>query len=199
MPFVTWTLFVSLAFADGEAALAEYKRLSGEMEMFGQRHMWKGVDKHYLKMEELNVTIKESDYVLGAQAAQELGKMRDAAERLRAAEELNGSNKTRQWLREIEEGYGNVDLKVTSKGEIKLEIDEYPMDPIKRNVIDVAQTQLLSEGAFIGMLPVGHYTFVDYEFDVQSGVSIRLELSPKQRRNGLVQPKYIDHTNFDVE
>ena len=43
MTFMTWLMLASAVWASGEAELAEYKRLSGEMEMLGQRAQWKGV------------------------------------------------------------------------------------------------------------------------------------------------------------
>ena len=195
MTFMTWLMLASAVWADGEAELAEYRRLSGEMEMLGQRAQWKGVSKHFEKMCQLTVSIKEKDYLLAAQAAQEMGNMRQAVEHLRAAVEINPKQSTQRWLSQIEEGYGNVELRLLTKGEPKLEAHSYPVDPVKRNVINVAQEMLNETDEFIGMLPVGDYTFIDYQFEVQSGVAIQLELSPKQRRNGLIAPLFIRHND----
>lgn len=193
MGLMSWLWLLSISWADGEAEQAEYRRLSGEMEMLGQRAQWKGVSKHFMKMQQLNVSIEEKDYLLAAQAAQELGHMRIASEHLRAAVNLNPSKKTQRWLSEIDEGYGNVELRLLTKGEPKLEAHGYPVDPVKRNVIHFAQQTLLETDEFVGMLPVGNYTFIDYHFEVQPGVAIQLELSPKQRRNGLISPRIIKH------
>lgn len=195
MTFMTWLMLASAVWASGEAELAEYKRLSGEMEMLGQRAQWKGVSKHFEKMCQLDVNIKEKDFLLAAQAAQEMGNMRKAVEHLRAAVEINPKQSTQRWLSQIEEGYGNVELRLLTKGEPKLKAHSYPVDPVKRNVITVAQEMLNETDEFIGMLPVGDYTFIDYQFEVQSGVAIQLELSPKQRRNGLIAPLFIKHDN----
>ena len=195
MTFMTWLMLASAVWASGEAELAEYKRLSGEMEMLGQRAQWKGVSKHFEKMCQLDVNIKEKDFLLAAQAAQEMGNMRKAVEHLRAAVEINPKQSTQRWLSQIEEGYGNVELRLLTKGEPKLKAHSYPVDPVKRNVITVAQEMLNETDEFIGMLPVGDYTFIDYQFEVQSGVAIQLELSPKQRRNGLSAPLFIKHDN----
>ena len=195
MTFMIWLMLASAVWASGEAELAEYKRLSGEMEMLGQRAQWKGVSKHFEKMCQLDVNIKEKDFLLAAQAAQEMGNMRKAVEHLRAAVEINPKQSTQRWLSQIEEGYGNVELRLLTKGEPKLKAHSYPVDPVKRNVITVAQEMLNETDEFIGMLPVGDYTFIDYQFEVQSGVAIQLELSPKQRRNGLIAPLFIKHNN----
>lgn len=191
MHLFTWLLIVSLSRAEGEAEQAEYRRLSGEMEMLGQRDQWKGVSKHFDKMIQLDVRIKEKDYLLAAQASQELGQMRAAVNHLRAAFEINPSKRTLNWLSEIEESYGNVELRLLTKGEPNLKVHGHYVDPIKRNVITVAQQSLEENREFVGMLPKGTYTFIDYEFEVQSGVAIHLELSPKLRRNGLTAPKII--------
>ena len=61
--------------AEDQQAAAEYRRISAEMERLGKRNAWAGVDKRFREVQLLEADISIQHYLLGAQAAQELGNM----------------------------------------------------------------------------------------------------------------------------
>ena len=48
-----------------------------------------------------------------------------------------------------------------------------------------------ADGVFVGMLPKGDYTFADQAFSVEPGISLRIEVNPRSRRQGIIDPVII--------
>jgi hypothetical protein len=177
--------------ADEDANEAEYRRLASEMERMGRQEIWSGVEKRFSEIEELEVTLSIEHYLLGAQSAQAMGNMLLVQDRLRKAIGQKRTRQIEEWLTDIERNYGNASLKASSKGEALLTPKEWPMDPIQRNSITVAQKYIDKQREFSGLLPKGNYTFIGHSFLVEPGLSIKLEFSPKQREKGLIKPEVI--------
>jgi hypothetical protein len=112
---------------------------------------------------------------------------------------LKRKRKVVSWLNEIEENYGSVFLKASSKGDAKLQTLDMPIDPTQVNVIKTAQQKLVKNRKFNGLLPKGEYTFVEHKFTVNPGVNIKLEISPRQRKKGLVKPKITESESSSFE
>ena len=180
-------LFSGTTYAD-EATQAEYRRLARDMERLSKRQVWQGVDKRFRELQNTKESIEFEHCLIGAQAAQELGNMENVQDRLQLALKVKRKKRVINWLSEINENYGRVTLKATSKGEVDLLPNEMPMDPIKNKSIVIAQNRLQEKGEFSGLLPTGEYTFIGHPFTVDSGVDIKLAISPKQRKKGLGQP-----------
>ena len=66
-----------------------------------------------------------------------------------------------------------------------------PLDPNRRVAVQAAIETCANEGKFNGLLPKGEYEFVGQSFKVDPGVTVRVEVSPKMRRQGLVEPTII--------
>jgi hypothetical protein len=188
---ITILCFSLPALAEDQAAAAEYRRISAEMERLGKRNAWTGVDKRFREVELLDAEISMEHYLLGAQAAQELGNMLEVNHRLRSAAEIKRSRQVTEWLAEVEQNYGRVTLRATTKGSAELKPVEMPIDPVQRNSINVASKRLANERVFDGLLPQGEYTFIDHSFSVDPGISVNLEMSPRLRRSGLIKTKVI--------
>ena len=63
-----------------------------------------------------------------------------------------------------------------------------PFDPNQRKALDAAVRMAKQDGVFDGMLPKGDYVFAGQKFSVEPGISVRIEVSPRMRRQGLIDP-----------
>ena len=120
-----------------------------------------------VKVEALGVAIQYDHYLLGAQSSQELGNIYVALQRLRKARTIKKRTQTQNWIDNIEREYGLVHIEISSRRKrknAKLLPFEPPLDPVKNSAIKYAQQQMISEGAFYGMLPLGKYELVGQNF-----------------------------------
>lgn len=164
------------------AKRAEYDRIVLEMEKMEKNAVWVGVDKRFQDLEKLDVEIAFDHYVLGAQAAQEIGNILACKDRLRKALELKPKRKQiRQWYTMIENDYGPVSLS-SSRKEAFLERADVVMDPVHAKAIVFAQGKLEKKGKFEGLLPIGNYNFTGQQFLLEAGVAVQLDISPRMRR-----------------
>ena len=53
-----------------------------------------------------------------------------------------------------------------------------PFDPDQRKAVEAAIKSVADDGMFVGMLPVGEFTFSGQAFKVEPGLSVRIEVSP---------------------
>ena len=174
---------IRLVFAAPKSANeAEYERLVSEMSRLSKTQNWGVVNKRYDELEKLGMEIKVNDLLLGAQAAQEIGDIFAAKERVAAALILREKKSTREWYTQLDNEYGHVTLIAKSKGNRSLTQQTMSMDPIKGRSISYAQEKLQDDGEFTGMLPVGEYDFGGQQFTVAAEMSIHLEISPKLRK-----------------
>ncbi len=170
-------LVVSVPAFAASADEAEHIRLSEETRKLAARNAWRGVEAAYLKMEELEkrgVVLTVDDYLLGVQAARQLGNVLDVYNRLKKADGVAPSDELKGQIAAIEGSFGVVDLDVDDKfkGTFELKPAAMPFDPGQRKAIEVAQKQLAETRKFKGMLPFGQYTIGERSFTVQKDVAI---------------------------
>jgi cellobiose-specific phosphotransferase system component IIB len=174
-----------------DVAEAEHERLAEEMKQLAERRVWSGVERNFQELLQLGVALTIDDYLQGAYAARELGDVKAVHERLSAAARLKSRKDVVDWLWDIDNNYGVVELIATSGRHATLEAAEMPFDPNQRKAVEQAIELADKENQFIGMLPKGNYNFAGQAFSVDAGLSVRIEVSPKQRRKGLVEPVII--------
>jgi hypothetical protein len=176
---------------DPQTVAAEHARLSDEMETLASRQIWSGVDKTFRKLDRLGTELSEKDYLHGAYAARELGDVLSVYERLKAAARIHGTREIVDWLWDIDNNYGRVELVTVPPRATTLEAATMPFDPNQRKAVEAAIASTSADGLFYGMLPRGDYSFSGQAFHVEAGVAVRIEVSPRVRRQGVVAPKII--------
>ena len=187
----TLLLFVALggpAHASGDVVDAERTRISGEMDKLVQRQVWAGVERKFAELEALEVDLSVDDYLNGATAARELGDVQSTYLRLKAAARIKGSKEIVDWLWDIDNNYGHVELVSVPARSAELTVATPPFDPNQRKALDAAVRMAKQDGVFDGMLPKGDYVFAGQKFSVEPGISVRIEVSPRMRRQGLIDP-----------
>lgn len=170
---------------------AEHARLSDEMERLSQRQIWEGVDKTFRKLLRLEVPLTEKDYLTAAFAARELGRVLQVRDRLKEAARIHGTREIVDWLWDIDNNYGRVELVSVPARSSTLAPKVMPFDPNQRKAVEHAVRSVEDDGLFVGMLPKGEYTFSGQQFSVEAGIDVRIEVSPRMRRQGLIEPVYV--------
>lgn len=184
---LTLALSASPAQAKDETQ-AEHDRLSGEIDKLASRLVWSGVERKYRELERLGVEPGFDDLMHGATAARELGDVERCYQRLKGAAKLNSTKDVLNWLWEIDSNYGHVELLTVPSRAAELEVAEMPFDPNQRKAVEFAMAGTRQDGIFVGMLPKGVYTFATQGFQVEPGLAVRIEVSPRVRRQGLIDP-----------
>lgn len=179
------------AAAATDATDAEHERLSEELEDLARRQIWKGVEQRFKDIEQLGIEPSFDDYLQAAYAARELGDVQSAYERLKAAARIKKTKEVTDWLWDLDNHYGHVELLTQPSRSATLTCPSKPFDPNARNAVDAAIEQARDDGRFVGMLPKGDYVFEGQKFTVEPGVSVHIEISPKMRRRGLIDPVII--------
>ncbi|NOY28283.1 MAG: hypothetical protein GXP62_20680 [Oligoflexia bacterium] len=172
-------------------AQAEADRLSDDIEKLAGRQIWAGVERKYRELERLETDIGFEELMNGATAARELGDVEHCYQRLKAAAKLRPSKDVVNWLWDIDNNYGHVELLTVPSRSAELAVNEMPFDPNQRKAVEAAVVSASSDGIFVGMLPKGKYTFASQSFEVQPGLAVRIEVSPRMRRQGLITPVII--------
>lgn len=172
-------------------AQAEADRLSDDIEKLAGRQIWTGVERKYRELERLGTVIGFEELMNGATAARELGDVEHCYQRLKAAAKLQPSKDVVNWLWDIDSNYGHVELLTVPSRSAELGVTEMPFDPNQRKAVEAAVASASSDGIFVGMLPKGKYIFASQSFDVQPGLAVRIEVSPRMRRQGLITPVII--------
>lgn len=167
---------------------AEHARIADEMERLGERNVWSGVDRLYRKLEALGVDPTLDDYMLGAYAARELGQVLAVRDRLKSAARMHQSKDIVEWLWKIDNTYGRVELVSVPPRSTTFEAGVMPFDPDQRKAVEAAVQSVADDGMFVGMLPIGEFTFSGQAFKVEPGLSVRIEVSPRVRRQGPIAP-----------
>ena len=175
-----------------DAVEAEHERLSDEIEKLAQRQVWSGVERKFEELEGLeSVQLTFDDLLHGAHAARELGDVAAAYERLKHAAKVEGTKEVVDWLWDIDQNYGFVELVSVPPRSAVLQAELMPFDPNARKAVDAAIESARQDGIFVGMLPKGSYEFAAQPFRVEPGVNVRIEVSPRMRRQGLIDPVYV--------
>lgn len=160
---------------------AEYVRLSTEMERLAAKGTWDGVERSYLRMQELGMQPRYEEHYLGAQAARAAGDVGAARARLQAALGERSEDDARTWLTEIDRNYGPVEL-ISLPGAHALVAAEVPFEAGAARAVEFAQHKLATDGRFVGLLPNGAYRFGTYDVDVIPRIQARrLDLTEEAR------------------
>lgn len=170
------------------ATQAEHDRLSEEMERLVQRQVWTGVEQTFEELERLDVALTQQDYLHGAFAARELGNVQSVYERLILAKELGSTQEINDWLMNLVQNYGHVELMTVPNRGTELTAELMPFDVNQRKAVEMAIAAASDDGHFVGMIPRGNYVFAGQPFTVDPGVSVRIEVSPRTRRQGIIEP-----------
>lgn len=184
-------LTLSPAHAGKDVIQAEHERLVDEMETLVQRQVWSGVERKYKEMEKLDIELTQEDHLHGAYAARELGDMEAVYDRLKKAASIDPTKEVIDWLWEIDSNYGHVELITVPNRSTELTIDEMPFDTSQRKAVEIAIGEAKDEGTFTGMIPKGNYTFAGQPFTIEPGIGVRIEVSPRIRRQGIIEPVII--------
>lgn len=176
------------AFA-ASAAEAEHIRISEQMRKLATRNVWRGVESNYQKLldlEKKGVTLTVDDHLLGVQAAQALGSVQDAYDRLQAADSVAPSDDLKSQIAAIDASYGRVDLDVDDRfdGDFTLKPATMPFDPGQRKAVEVAAARIQAERKFLGMLPYGRYTLGERAFEVTKGGAVVEVFIGKKKAGG---------------
>lgn len=172
----------SNAQAADDVSEAEHVRLSEDIEQLASRQLWSGVEKRFLELEKLGVTLTYEDLVHGAYAARALGNTQATYDRLRQAARLKGTRDVIDWLSSIDANYGHVELICHQSRNAVLTVAEMPFEPDQRTAVEASIETLKRDGSFTGLLPRGTYYFNETEFKVEPGIAVRIELSPKLKK-----------------
>ena len=158
----------------GEREAAEHQRFLEEMRKLSARNAWTGVERNFqllLKLQDEGEVLTAEDWMLGAQAARNLGNMTNCRERLAASVRIKPEREAVALLEEIDRSYGLVDLSADKGVDATLAPAAMPFIPDQRKAIELAQAQVVETGAFEGILPAGTYTYGSEEFLLSAGTA----------------------------
>jgi hypothetical protein len=178
---------------EAAAAAAEADRLSGEIRNLASRQVWSGVERKYRQAVSLGSPLPMDVHLVAAYSARDRGEILDVYDRLTRAASQGATKEVVDWLWDLDHNFGRVYLHADRKGTADLSIKVQPLDPNRRQVVEAAVIKCRETGEFRGLLPRGDYRFVGQEFRVEPGISVRVEVSPKVRRQGLVAPTIVYH------
>ena len=150
------------------------------MRKLSARNAWTGVERNFqllLKLQDEGEVLTAEDWMLGAQAARNLGNMTNCRERLAASVRIVPEREAVALLEEIDRSYGLVDLSADKGVDAVLAPAAMPFIPDQRKAIEFAQAQVGETGTFEGILPVGTYTYGAEEFLLSAGTAaVEIEL-----------------------
>jgi len=181
----------SLSVKEQAAIDAEIDRLSGEIRTLARRQVWAGVERKYAQVVKLPGEVPSEIHLTGAYSARETGDLLEVYERLIRAATNSADPTVVDWLWDLDHNYGRVTLIADRRRTAELRSEDMPLDPNRRNAVQAAIQVCADEGKFNGLLPKGKYEFVGQAFKVDPGVGVRVEVSPKMRRQGLIEPTIV--------
>ncbi len=170
---------------------AEAERIADEIQKLARRRVWTGVERKYAQLVALNQVVGATVHLTAAYSARETGDLLLVYERLMRAAQVEPSREVVDWLWDLDHNYGRVELLADRRRTALLEAETMPLDPNRRKVIESAIDVCRDKGSFTGLLPRNTYRFVGQEFNVEPGISVRVEVSPKMRRQGMVEPTIV--------
>lgn len=180
--FVVQFLLIAGYPRDGTAktveAEAELVRLQSDIVRLMQRNAWKGVERAYLAMLDLDTDLRAQDHMAGEQAARLRGDISSAYVRLSAAigdrDSVSANSKpdikdALLRLQSIEQRYGRVSLEVQSGRIPALVRFDWPFPREERVAIEVGRVTLAKERVYKGFLPIGKYMIDGQFFEIDPG------------------------------
>ena len=157
--------------------VAEYRRLSQEIESLAARNAWGGVERIYLDMHATAAPVQPNAHVLGARAAMHRGDVTAARDRLRLAVAHDPTREdASDRLTAIRQEYGAVSLMGDHRVH-RLSIEAMPFDPNRARAITFAIAAVDETGTYHGLLPEGTYQFGPHTVEVEPGItSTRIDI-----------------------
>lgn len=153
---------------ESQVASAEYNRLSERLSRLAKKGHWGGADRIYRDLRALDSALSYRDLFIGAQVERRRGNVQAAYKCLRDAAKIEGTREVIDWLVALEEQYGPVSVTLERQADSRL-VPEGPMFlPEHQKAIDYAQSLLLANRAFEGLLPVGGYTVGGQRIEVRA-------------------------------
>jgi hypothetical protein len=178
--FVLLFLVLGTPISAQAGAKQEYHRLHDEMGNLAARGAWKGVDRTYASMVELEekglIELTYADHLLGATAAKTLGDVNrtwEAGTRANTADPMG--MEAQEMLAVIFANFGQVQLKVKKNldREPTLEAKDLGFNPEQLRVVQAAQQALLETRSYAGLLPLGRYVLAGQQnFGIDGGAPI---------------------------
>ncbi len=177
--------------ATRRAVHGEMDRLSGEIKALGRRQIWVGVERKYSQLLKLEVPAPAQVHLVAAYSARERGDLLEVHSRLMRAASVEPSEVVIDWLYDLDHNYGRVELNAERKRSVVLVVREMPLDPNRRKAVEAAVKSCANQGQFNGLLPRGAYQFYGQDFNVEPGIAVLVEVSPRVRRQGVNKPTII--------
>ena len=174
-----------------DATMAEMHRISDEIRHLGRRQIWSGVERKYMQLLKLTEPAPSDVHLVAAYSARERGELLQVYDRLSRAAQGKASQAIVDWLWDLDHNYGRVELIADRRRTAVLIAKEMPLDPSPRKAVQTAIAVCDDKGKFNGLLPRGEYVFVGQKFRVEPGISVRVEVSPKMRRQGMNEPTIV--------
>ncbi|MBT3221824.1 MAG: hypothetical protein HN348_22325 [Proteobacteria bacterium] len=155
---------------------AEYNQLSQEMSSLATRNFWTGVERAYVKLEQLDgCELSFQHHQLGAEAARFVGKTSEMVQRLRRGHELEPAAGLDSAITATEDNYGQVYIQGKQQRPPKLVREAMPFSPDQRKSIERATEVLANTGQFDGLLPSGDYVAGGVAFSIQPGSPVEVD------------------------
>ena len=174
-----------------EADMAEVHRIADEIRNLGRRQIWSGVERKYVQLLKLEQPAPSDVHLVAAYSARERGELLAVYDRLTRAAEGKVTQAVVDWLWDLDHNYGRVELIADRRRTAELRAKEMPLDPSPRKAVQMAIEVCDEKGKFKGLLPRGEYVFVGQKFRVEPGIAVRVEVSPKMRRQGMNEPTIV--------
>jgi hypothetical protein len=158
--------------------VAEYERLTQELEVLASKNAWSGVERTFQELLATGVPPSAADWLRGAESARVVGDIGTVYLRVREARKVEPDNRMIvEWLYAMDQQFGQVVLACDLGSLIQLRCDAMPFDPEAQRAIRFAQQQIRDTCWFDGRLPEGNYRFYEKEIQVVPQVqTVRLDL-----------------------
>ena len=170
------------AFGGKAEASAEHTRLQEEMLRLSQKNAWAGVDRTYRLLEDLPVDLTLDDHLFGAEAAMETGDMltgllrlqRGLEGELQSSDPASPFQQAKGKIGELQAQYGMVHIVLANDNIVPaLFRSPMPFSARERTAISYAQSQLVEEREFMGLLPIGTYRLDVEQIEVIAGQAVQ--------------------------
>ncbi|MEE2750337.1 MAG: hypothetical protein VX519_02835 [Myxococcota bacterium] len=158
--------------------MAEYHRLSDEVQRLAERGIWQGVRKNFVELEALEVPLEYDDLLIGAQLARMDGNVLATQRYLKLAAPIKGTRNVIEWLWAIDNGFGHVALKVPEGKPAVLVAEVMPIVPDMRLSVVAASAVVKNGENFVGLLPTGAYTINGRPFRVEANQPVLEVVAP---------------------
>lgn len=167
--------------------VAEYERLSQELEALANRSAWAGVERTFQALLATGVTPNATDWLRGAEAARSIGDIGTTYQRVREARKASPDDRLIvEWLYEMDHHFASVFLACDEGSLIQLRVEVMPFDPEAQRAVRFAQAQIRERCYFDGRLPEGSYRFYNKDIEVVPQVqTTRLDLRGVELSRGV--------------